>query len=529
MKTRLSSRVVALCLLLITAGLSFDGCMPDTVEPTVGSAEFGSIRVMNFRECPDAPPFDVFIYQDGSRDTIINRALEYGVGSAYATNLAPGKYNVVLTALNNRDAVRGQSTLDLKANEAKTVLVFKDNENYPMTVVSDQTITPASDKVYVRFLNTKTEMGSLELVVDNPANVPLVGVEPRILSEYKELSHALDTTYALYVRKPGAADQVIARLAGAAFGPGQFYTIVYSGNDNICRDTSAEKADTLRLRYFDDNQQGNDLTFPVVQSLRFNVVNGLIPPPVMHKPDQRTYRTAGVVINNDDRFLVPVLAPKQMARNLGTEQDGKVIIGGFYTVPWTEAIQVSMYANVYDGNNVIDGKRGIKLIDLRAGNRRQVKSDVPFSIVIMDTVRSDMTNGIVNVDSSKIVSFSVPLPDVPMSDKAQIVVINGLAPSRTSPVNTGTLAKMYVNGTAPTAFTTFQKAPKYDKVEVSEGDVTIKAELGRSASDIKQTIEKTFRAEKGGIYEVVLVGQRLNTTAEGQPEILVIRTNKTSN
>jgi hypothetical protein len=376
--------------------------------------------------------------------------------------------------------------------------------------------------------------GPLELVVDNPANAPLIKVNERELSSYVEMAHALDTTYALYVRKQDAPDQLVARLAGAAFGPGQFYTVVYSGNDDVkCRDTSAEKADTLRLRYFDDNQQGNDLTFPIVQSLRFNVVNGLIPPPVLHKPDQRTYKTAGLVINNDDRFLVPQIAPKQMARTIGTEQGGKVIIGGFYTVPWTEAIQVSMYANVFAkdqaGKDSLTAKRGIKLVDLRAGNRKQVKSDVPFSIIIMDTVRSDMTNGVVNVDSSKIVSFSVPLPDVPMTGKAQIVVVNGLAPVRTTPVNTGTQAKLYVNGTAPTAFTTFQKAPKYDVMEVSSGSVTIKAEIGRSATDIKETVEKTFDAASGGIYEVVLVGQRGNTTSAGKPELMIIRTNKPNN
>jgi hypothetical protein len=528
MKTRLSSRVVALCLLLITAGLGFNSCKPDLVDPGGSSAQFGSIRAMNFVDC--GGPFDLFIYQEGSRDTVINRALAYSVGSAYATNLTPGVYTIVATKLNQRDAILASPTkVEVHADEAWSVMFFGQDTPQEVRTVKDQNVTPAADKVYVRFLNTKLGTGDLDLVVDNPANTPLVTVGERQLSSYVEMSHALDTTYALYVRKKDSPTQLVARLAGAAFGPGQFYTVVYSGNDNTCRDTSAEKADTLRLRYFDDNQQGNDLTFPIVQSLRFNIVNGLIPPPVLHKPDQRTYKTAGVVINNDDRFLVPQIAPKQMARTIGKEQGDKVIVGGFYTVPWTEAIQVSMYANVYEGNNVVENKRGIKLVDLRAGNRKQIKSDVPFSIIIMDTVRSDMTNGVVNVDSAKIVSYSVPLPDVPVTGKAQIVVVNGLAPLRTSPVNTGTLAKLYVNGTAPTAFTTFQKAPKYDMTDVNSGPVTIKAEIGRSATDIKETIEKTFDAVSGGIYEIVLVGQRGNTTAEGKPEILVIRTNKPSN
>jgi hypothetical protein len=532
MKTRLFSRVVALCLLLIAGGLGFNSCKPDLVDAPAGAAEFGSIRVMNFVEC--AVPFDIFIYQPNSLDTVINRALEYSVGSAYATNLVPGTYKVQARRLNRTETIAEASVI-IAANDAKTVMFFgKGNvDPFEVKVEPDQNITPAADKVYVRFINTKTNVGNVDLVFENPLNTPpaeFANRPAKALSNYVELGHALDTTYAMYVIKSDTRE-VISRVAGAAFGPGQFYTIVYGGNDNDCRDTAAAKADTLRIRYFDDNQQGNDLTFPVVQSLRFNFINGLIPPPDA-APGQRTYSTAGVVINNDDRFLIPTISPMEMAREISIDENG-IINGGFYTVPWTDAIQVSMYANVYGGDgspteaNAILNQRGIKLVDLRAGNRKLVESDVPFSIIVLDTVSNRLTNGIYNVDSSKIVSWSVPLPDVPVVNKAQIVVINALAPVRGDGAQRPSrYAKFYVNGTVPKAFTAVQSSPKSDVVEVDAGSpVEIKVDIGRSS--VFETVTKTFTPESGGIYEAVLLGQRGNPNGH-HPQLKIIHTNKKS-
>jgi hypothetical protein len=535
MKTRLSSRVVGLCLLLITAGIGFSSCKPDLVPPPDTSAKFGSIRVLNFVECRE--PFDIYIYQSGSLDTVIDRALEYSVGSAYATNLIPGTYIVRASNLNRNDDI-GSATVTIGANDAKSVLFFGKGkaDRFESQVVVDQNITPASDKVYVRFLNTKDLGENVDLVFDNPLNSAKPEFSDRAwkqLSNYVELGHALDTSYTMYLVKHNSKE-VVSRLAGAAFGPGQFYTIVYGGNNNDCRDTAVEKADTLRLRYFDDNQQGNDLTFPIVQSLRFNIINGLIPPPDA-TGDQRTYFSAGVIINNDDRFLVQTLGPKEMARKIGMEADS-VIEGGFFTVPWTDAIQVSMYANQYTSTpenmdqaraNTIPNKRGIKLVDLRAGNRREVKSDVPFSIIVLDTVSNKLTNGTYAVDSSKIVNWSVVLPDIPKTDAAQLVLVNALAPAPKDGTQTPSkYAKMFVNGTAAKAFPSPQRAPKSDIVEVAAGgNVEIKVDIGRS--EVLQTLVKNFTPVAGGIYEIVVVGQRGNTKGN-HPEILIIHTNKKS-
>ncbi len=530
MKTRLS-RVVALCLLLIAGGLGFNSCKPDLVEVDVNAAEFGSIRVMNFVEC--AVPYDIFIFQSGSLDTIVNRSIRYSVGSAYATNLVPGNYIVQARPLNRPPEINlGQVTVTIGANDAKSVFIFgQGTDAFEYKVVADQNITPAADKVYVRFVNAKPNTGNVDLVFDNPLNSPAkANVTPRDVSapnfDYIELAHALDTTYAFYLVNSDNK-QVITRLAGAAFGPGQFYTLVYAGNDADCtsRDTTSERADTLRLRYFDDNQQGNDLTFPLVQSLRFNFINGLIPP-ANPASDQRTYSTAGVVINNDDRFLIPTIAPMEMARDLGTSNG--IINGGFYTVPWTDAIQVSMYANVLGGDGKPTTQRGIKLVDLRAGNRKLVTSDVPFSIIVLDTVSNKITNGTFNVDSSKIVSWSVPLPDVPVVGKAQLVVVNALAPVRGDGAQRPSrYSKFFINGTAPKAFTTAQSSPKSDVFEVDAGgSVEVKVDIGRAS--VFETVTANFNPESGGIYEIVLLGMRGHPDARYQPKLMIIQTNKKS-
>ncbi|HET6512410.1 MAG TPA: DUF4397 domain-containing protein [Candidatus Kapabacteria bacterium] len=522
MKTRISSRVVAVCLLFLAAGIGLNSCKPELTEPIVTGASFGSIRVMNFRECP-SEPFDVFIYKEGSLDTVITRALAYGIGSAYATNLIPGDYTIQFTPLNRRDLILASTSIRVDADKARSLQVFKgENDAFILTPSFDQDIAPDPTKVYVRFLNTK-DIGNVDVVLDNPlGNATFDNVPPRTLTSYVPLDHALDTSYAVYLVNGDDAKQVISRMSGAAWGPGQFYTLVYAGNNNDCRDTAEAKADTLRLRYFDDNQQGNDLTFPVVQSLRFNFVNGLISP---QNPGagQRSYTTAGVVINNDDRFLIPGLKPKEVARNLGTEQDGKVIIGGFFTTNWTEAIQVSMYS-VPDGNTDPRATRGTKLVDLRAGNRLGIESDVPFSIIIMDTVSNRTTSGVFHVDSSRIVSYSVPLPDVP-TDQAQLVLVNALAYAPKEGVSAPSkYAKIYVNNTVAKLFTSPQRSPKVDNVSVDGGaPVEIKVEIGRAS--VLKTLTKIFTPEPRGIYEIVVVGQNGNQGA-GEPEILVIQTNK---
>lgn len=531
MKTR-TIRVVAFCLLALSAGFGLNSCNPPLESPSVGTADFSSIRIMNFAECDR--PFDLFIYKEGSRDTVINRALPYGVGSAYATNLLPGTYTVQLTHLNRRDAILQTIFVTVGNRAQKTVILWKDGpEAYTLKEEAPDHVGGAdASMVYIRFLNTKQSVGNVRFTLDNPLNDPTFpDVAPRQLTGYVSLKHALDTTYAIYLTKPEGVDggkyQIVSRLAGASFAPGGFYTVVFGGNDNNCRDTSAEKADTLRIRYFDDNEAGNELTFPVQQSLRFNFVNGLVTPAILAE-NQRNYEKVGIVLNNDDRYLIPEMVAKQISPVLEVIDAGnterEMFKTGFHTVAWTDAILVTMYKK--DG--LTGQSRGTKLVDARVGNRKQVQSDQPFSIIICDTVNNTISNGFPAIDSSKVRTFSVPLPVVAAPDSVTLVLVNGLARFKIQPPTAGTQSKFTVNGVTPSFWNTPQAQEKYSYYSLPAPvggaiDVSVLAEIGRT--EVVNSITKSFRAEAGGVYEIVLVGQRQNTTSYGSPEVKVLYTN----
>jgi hypothetical protein len=532
MMTRITRRVVALCLLFLAAGAGLNSCNPELVSPPVGTADFSSIRVMNFAACDE--PNDVFIYQQGSLDTVIIRAVAYGVGSAYATNLTPGTYTVQVTKPNQRDIKVAEALVSVSNRVQKTLILWSESPaDADPTAWTLQEValdrpnpTPEANKVYVRFLNAKQM--NVNVVLDNPMNNPLfTNVGARGLTDYVALNHALDTSYAIYLTDPANSTSIISRLGGAAFAPGSFYTIVFGGNDLKCRDTTAEKADTLRIRYFDDNEAGNELTFPVQQSLRFNVINGLISPPNA-TDSQRQYTEIGLVVNNDDRFLVDRMIAKQVAPILtgpGVETTPDVIPTGFFTLPWTDAILVSMYRR--DG--LTGSTRGnpaiTKYVDARLGNRRNIKSDEPFSMIIMDTVNNNKKAGFPWIDSSGVRTFGIPLPVTSPSNEITLVLVNALARFKIQPATAGTQAKFYVNGEVPSFWNTPQPQEKYSTMTIPATElqnINIKVEIGRTS--VVQTLEKNFQALPGGVYEVVIVGQRENTTT-GTPEILVLHTN----
>lgn len=532
MKTHITKHVVVLCSMLLAAGVGLSSCYHEPVSAPVGDADFSSIRIMNFAECNNRP-YDIYVYRENSADSVIFHALPYGVGGAYATNLPPGIYTIELRRL-NLPGLLDTIKVEVSKGAQKTAVLWPPPPGgvFPEldTLLSDrQVVTKEQSSVYVRFLNTKNSIEAVRVAIDNPLNDAIVdGVLPRKMTEYYPLKHVLDTSYAIYLTKPGEAGkhEIISCLAGATFSPGNFYTVILGGNEGDCRDTSAIKADTLRIRYFDDNAAGNELTFPVPQSLRFNFVNGLINPPVLQE-DSRTYERVGVTINNDDRYLISEMTSKKVAPVTGS--NGTTIETGFYTIPWTEAILLSMYKK--DG--LRGQSRGTKLVDARVGNRREVFSDQPFSIVICDTVNSRIVNGFPAIDSLRVNTFAVPLPVVAHPDSITLVLVNGLASHKIprQPGSEGTSAKFTINGITPSFWNTPQTNKKYSWYtigvkDVSEGKITVVADIGRTAT--VQTLMREFVSTGGGVYEIVLIGQRENTSEQGKPDLLILHTNPKS-
>lgn len=527
MKTRFYSRVLALGLLFAVGALGLKSCAPELVTPPITTSSFGAIRIMNFAECDQ---LDAYIYREGSLDTVTVRGVKYGVSSVYTNNLIPGNYNVMLTNTNRKDEMKARSSVNVVAGRQETFVVRLEGSNFSLQNISDfpdrKTLDPT--KVYIRFIHTNagpTKDQAVDIRLNNPLEDPVLSnVQPNAKTDYVTLNHKLDSTYGIYLTAAGTP-AIMARLGGAAFSPGQTYTITYAGNPSHCRDTAMASGDTLRIRYFDDNELGNEQTFPVPQSLVFNFINGLLPSDTMRNTDKYSlvrYDSLGIVVNNDDRYTFDGLKPFDPAPVVQTGP-GNVLNTVFRAIPWTDAIVVSAYRK--DG--LTGQQRGLKLAEARVGRRVDAKSDLPFSIILFDTVRGDSVGKTRLLDSSKVLNLIVPLPDEPAPGSAKIVVVNALSTGRrvAGALTTSRYATMFVNGEKTRLFNNAKNAPFYDTTSVvAAGSVRVHATLGQTGLAGPET---TFQAEAGGIYEVILMGAREHS--KYPPRLVVVRTNPVLN
>lgn len=531
MKTRFYSRIAALFLVLATSAFSLSGCVNELVPIDVElTPKFGAIRVLHFAECQ--PPVDAFIYLDavGPTDTSISRAVGYSVASVYSNNLVPGNYRVMITHL-NRPGELASIVVPLASGQNKTVIIW-DKEpggsfDPELDTHEDKNLNQPLDpsKAYIRFINTKPGT-KLSLKINNPLEAvkpELADVEYKMLKSYVGLNHALDTAYTLYVTdNTNGEDRIIARLANAAFSPGSTYTVTYAGNEGSCRDTTTAKGDTLRIRYFDDNEQGAEQTLPIPQSLRFNLVNAVVPPDPKYgqtHPDfiQRTYKNAlSFTINNEKPYMFPNLPFGGVSNQVGT--DGNVKLSTFENIRATDAVLVSAFNE--EGDSASNKNFNAQMVGSLMMNRDLVKSDIPFSIIVLDTIRGDSVLKKPVIDKYRV--FPVTLPDEPDMDSAHVVLVQALSNTPKNPAGPRS-AKLRINGVATKQFNISRPAPFADNSgKVKPGQVTVTADIGTTS--VLESVEPlTFTAEAGGIYEVILMG--VYKHASHPPRLVVIRTN----
>lgn len=545
MKNRLVS-LFTLCAILLS-GAFFTSCEDTATIPD--PSFFGQVRVMNFAVCASAESYDVYLYpENGTADTIAKAlGLAYGISTPYITNLGTNKgtgqnYKLIVRAAGAKTGDLINTTIAMKPNDKWSFVILSEGPDTKpefKLIDDNSTISTSGDSAYFRFINTMPggDPGQIIIRVDDPIsgqNLTPAPVDYKNISNYLGFKTETDKTLTFYAIK-ASDNTVLGRLAGVSLEGGSYTTMTWGGN---CRYRQQEEGilvrdDSNRIRLFGDTGIGNDLTVPVPSTMRINFVNAMVNNPNLPETDPRYatfhYDHLGVVIDNDTRYNFPNLAPFNVgpAPISGRTQD--LGNGSMYyenkpiAFPLNDAVNVKGFKMDPAQPNV----RGTLLFDYRAGERSLIKSDMITTLVAHDSIRllrkitgKDTSYSVVPFDSARY-QFVVPVPDVPKSDSATIVLVNALAPGAKLPVTTANI-KYYLNDEQVT-FTGNWSIKKFKTEHKAPGSITIKATLNTTPVEEFTTTYSSFEA--GGIYEVFFVGSRNHVNPNMRPRFVILRVN----
>jgi hypothetical protein len=541
-KTSLNMRrsVLAISLSLLGGAILLNGCQPPSVGYQV--QQFAQIRVMNFAENCNVP-IDVYWYADGQTpDSLANiYKLAYGQASVYYTSLPTGANGTVYHIYARQT---GQITLQ---PGQKYTWIFShtqanNNTDYTSELISDEP-QQTSNNTFIRFINMQPDAPKLALHVNDPSGTEIGsgGQDYLAYTPYVALTTALDTTFTLFVT-PETGSSIISRLSDQTFAPGSYYTIVYSGDLcltqlNNLADTVNNKSDTLRIRVFDDNISGADLSNPPAPSFRFNIVNGYIPTSVAYGPVPDT--ALGFVVNGQtfpehQNFTLNPVGAFGVASAFTGDAGGDNGATDVYFLSTALPNPLDIKSYVTDPSS---GTIYRTLTDFNAPltvNGRPLVSDASYSIVIADTVPVNPPAG---VSTSKDI-FTIPVPDQSDPGAAKFVFVAGQTPTK-GQITTKNYAVFWydINGGGDNPVPGINKGESgsqtglgYDSsvsIQMSAPtQITIKDSVGALANNNRVAASdngKTFTAEPGGIYEVVILGQK-GTDGSGL-KTLILRVN----
>lgn len=547
MKNRLVS-LFALCAILLS-GAFFAGCEDTATIPE--ATFFGQIRVMNFAVCAGIESYDVYLYPENATPDTIAKALglAYGISTPYITNLGTNKgagqnYTLVVRGAGAKSGDLIKTTIPVKPNDKWSFVILSEaGDGTPeFKLINDNPTAPTeANKAYFRFMNTMpgADPGEIAIRIDDPLNGTLLTPNPvsyKNISEYEGIQTATDKTVTFYAVKT-SDNTVLGRLAGVSLEGGSYITMTWGGNCPDNYRTQEEgvliRDDSSRIRLFGDTGLGNDITIPVPSTMRINYVNALVNVNVPESDPRFTalhYQHLGVVIDNDTRYNFPSMTPFSVGP--APSKTESLANGSVYyennpiSFPLNDAVNVKGFKMDPAQPDV----RGTLLFDYRAGVRADIKSDMLTTFVVHDSVRFIKKLSADKKDTSYVVSaldsargqFIIAVPDVPDANNPTIVLANALSPGYKSSA-TVTNVKFYLNDAQIT--TTGNWSPKkYQTVNppLAPGTVSVKATLNTTPVEEFTT---TFTAEAGGIYEVLLVGERNHTNPAFQPRFIVLRAN----
>ncbi len=539
MKTRLVSRMILWCALALGGSLAINGCKTDATPVPI--QDFGAIRVLNFAESDLSEsllvPLDIFIDPVGVVPDSLPKinGLAYGVGSVYMNNLPAAEktgtlYHLRATPIGQHDKTWLETTVTLMPGQRFSWVIIRDTKtktfsSIPLTDGGDVPAADALKKTYVRFINLQPGSGSLDLKAGNSVNTPIGTASFPNATAYSPLGFNTDTSYTFFVT-PTGSPIFIARIGFVSFAPGSFHTIIYSGDTarNVGNGYKGDAIDSLRIRIFDDNASGADMTNPIPSSLRYNIVNGIVP----SLPFIGKYDNFGFAVNKDQN-------PKNLGFTFLQDASMSVFPGHSASITSEGVVNVTFAGGFLTPVVELQGflanptASGPAFMDIHVAHAN-FKTDAPVSIILTDTVQ--FKSGVGTPDSLKICDsssfshFTVPLPDLPDQNNALLVFANGISynkkmakpPFSITPSVNGTVVPNY-SAAIPGRFT-----PVTAPVVAAPGLVTLTGFVGPASGNVNLPMI-SFTAVAGAIYEVVVVGQKGNPDQRYQPHFLVIRTN----
>ncbi len=543
--------------------LVVDGCKAPTVDYQI--SQFATLRVMNFAttcgtsisSSGDVSPMDAYFFPaNQSRSAVPNVLnLSYGQASVYS-NLLPSTLDSIVVTPHLIQTVDLRTTLMLappsSANTGKysfLITVDPNSGQFVHTLIQDGVMNPDTNFAYVRFINLQPNTGRLTMHVNNPATGDLIDTASYgTVSRYVPIRTKLDTSFAFIVTN--SSNQIVTTLAYQTFTGANCYTLVYSGD--LCGtlaanpgDSLVHLADTLRLRAFDDNSLGNDLTNPVLQTFRYNIINDIVPTLYPYDSSHPNANVVGFQINGAafPEFYGFSIPPVPVYQGGGENFTG--LASGAYDVNYQSAVVPNPL--VVQGF-ATDNAGSFQKLLFTAGNTtaaplsetnllKPSNNNLPWSIMFYDTVPTpfQVDTGLLSHDLSNSSHYAImQMPNISYADSVTLVLVAGIVPVKPNAgapsnytlfyiqPNSGNLVQGPLNagGGQSTA-----SSPKVIQLPLSPGtteNIVVADSIGNGKGSANTRVggsTTNFTAQAGGIYEIVSMGTKVN------PQILVMHVN----
>ena len=542
---------LAVCVSFVGAAMVLNGCQPPSVGYQV--QQYAQIRVMNF--APNCTvPMDVYWDAAGQTTDSLPKVnnLAFGQASVYFTSISAASSGTVyhLVARPVRDKSKSLRTQDVTIMPGKKytwiVALAQDNSgNFISQLITDDSVMQQSstNNTFVRFVNMMPNSGNLSLYVNDPTNgdqvTPAGGVAFNSVSPYVALKTSTDTNYTLFVT-PGDGHSLVARLAFQTFASGNYYTAIYSGD--LCRtpaqnpgDTLNDKSDTIRIRVFDDNVAGNELTNPPPRSFRYNIVNAYV-------PWSNTYGAGndriGFLLNGEGfpshaNFTVspiPLYQPGGSYVWLDPSQSDTVWNVAYQSGSIPTPVDLKAFGTTASGGSLHP------LFDINPTVLGGFQTDKPATFLIYDTVVPPPP-GVTTL----VKYVALALPDTSSPDAAIVEFISGI-PTTSGVTTLNTYSSFWITSSAwsqgADSETTLLNANggalggrgqimSFPVPAGSSIPLTIIDSIGSPKGNLGRIggPSKTFNAHAGGIYEVILTGVRSTDPQKTDPHLMILRVN----
>ncbi len=551
-----SFSLAAACL---TALIALNGCKAPTVSYQI--SQFASLRVMNFSpygpNCLPTAPIDIYWSptgqtRDSSQANIQN--LLYGQASVYSNLLQASSYNIAVTPTRQPHSTDVATTVNLVGNQKYTlVITLPKPGQFQGTLVQDGVPNPSQNLTYIRFMNLQPNAGPLTVHVNDPVTGDLINPVADTfgqVSPYVPLQTAQDTSYAFFVTN--SANKVITRLAYQTFAGGNCYTLVFAYDS--CEtfkvispaanpgDSTQSADDTIRLRAFDDNSSGSDLTIPIASSFRYNIVNDIIPtsnPYDASHPNDSTlgFLVSGVGFQEYHGYSIPPIPVYQGGGENFQSKDSTFLdvnyqsalvpiastplnIQGFATDA-AGSFQQQLF-NAGSTSYLLNDNSFYPIGNLPANNNK------PWTLLFFDTVPS--TAGILNTEMPTHFSL-IQVPDTSSADEVTILFIGGIPlgpkPNNLAAANSSLFYVQNSSGVFSPPGNSTGIAPGLSKIlqiplaAGSSAMFTVTDSIGNKTGPTRVFGNTaSFTAQAGGIYEIVSVGLKTD------PHLLIMHVNQ---